>query len=146
MVRRLVITWVFNVVALYVASGLLSGLSYGSHSWALFGAALVFTLVSVFFRPVLAILSIPLIIATLGLFYLLINVFMLYLTHWIVAEFTIASVWWALLAALIISAVNVMLQALFGRPSKHARVAFWVVRRRRWLLEVAGMSVGRPRA
>ncbi len=111
MIRRLAITWVFNTVALFVASWLLSGLSYGSDWWALLIAALVFTLVNFFLKPVLTILSIPFIIVTLGLFYLLINVFMLYLTHWIVPTFTIASFWWALLAALIISVINAVLRS-----------------------------------
>jgi putative membrane protein len=120
-IRRLAIRWAFNTVALFVATWLLSGLSYGSDWWALLVAGLVFTLVTLLLRPVLAFLSIPLIIATLGIFYLLINVFMLYLTHWIVPQFTIASFWWALLAAVIVSAVNGILNVCIGRPGKRAR-------------------------
>jgi putative membrane protein len=116
MIRRLAITWVFNTVALFVATWLLSGLSYGSDWWALLLAALVFTLVNFFLKPVLAILSIPFIIVTLGIFYLLINVLMLYLTHWIVPQFTIATFWWAVLAAIIISVVNGILHVFFGPP------------------------------
>jgi putative membrane protein len=114
--RRLGITWAFNTVALLVATWLLSGLSYGSDWWALLVAGLVFTLVSLFLKPVLAVLSIPFIIVTFGVFYLLINVLMLYLTHWIVPQFTIATFWWALLAAIIVSAVNGILHMFFGRP------------------------------
>jgi putative membrane protein len=136
--RRLAITWVFNLVALLVATWLLSGLSYGGDRWALLGAALVFTLVNVFVRPVLALLSIPLILATLGGFYVLINVFMLYLTHWVVGRFTIGSFWWALLAALIISVLNGLLHVLFGRPGRYgARAGVWLWRRRRELRERA---------
>jgi putative membrane protein len=131
MLRRLAITWAFNAVALFIATWLLSGLSYGNDWWALLSAAVVFTLVNVFFRPLLALLSIPLILATLGGFYLLINVFMLYLTHWLVPRFTIASFWWALLAAMIVGVVNGALHALFGRPSRRAGVALWLFRRRR---------------
>jgi len=116
--RRLLIRWAFNTVALFVATWLLSGLSYGSDWWALLGAGLVFTLVSLFVKPVLAFLSIPLIVVTLGIFYLLINVLMLYLTHWIVPQFTIATFWWALLAAIIVSAVNGILNASLGSPRK----------------------------
>lgn len=113
---RLAITWVFNTVALFVATWLLSGLSYGSDWWALLIAGLVFTLANFFLKPVLAILSIPLIVFTFGIFYLLINVFMLYLTHWIVGQFTIATFWWAVLASIIISSVNGILHMFFGRP------------------------------
>jgi putative membrane protein len=113
---RLGIMWIFNVVALFVATWLLSGLSYGHDWWALLIAALVFTLANFFLKPVLTILSIPLIIVTLGVFYLLINVFMLYLTHWIVHQFTIASFWWALAAAIIVSVVNAILRGVVSRP------------------------------
>ncbi|MGC2374891.1 MAG: phage holin family protein [Solirubrobacteraceae bacterium] len=116
MTRRLAITWAFNTVALFVATWLLSGLSYGSDWWALLIAGLVFTLVSFFLKPVLAVLSIPFIIVTFGIFYFLINVFMLYLTHWLVSQFTIVSFWWAALAAIIISAVNGVLHVFFGNP------------------------------
>jgi putative membrane protein len=116
MIPQLAITWVFNTIALFVATWLLSGLSYGDDWWALLIAGLVFTLVNYFLKPVLAILSIPFIIVTLGIFYLLINVFMLYLTHWIVPQFTIATFWWAVLASIIISAVNGLLHAFLGRP------------------------------
>ena len=47
---------------------------------------------------------------------------MLYLTHWIVPQFTIASFWWAALAAIIISAVNGLLHMFFGDPREHATV------------------------
>ena len=103
-------------VALFVATWLLSGLSYGNDWWAPLVAGLVFTLVNFFLKPVLAILSIPFIIVTLGIFYFLINVFMLYLTHWIVPQFTIESFWWAALAAMIISVVNGILHMFFGNP------------------------------
>jgi len=118
MIRPLAITWVFNTVALFVATWLLSGLSYGSDWWVLLVAGLVFTLVNFFLKPVLTILSIPFIVVTLGIFYFLINVFMLYLTHWIVPQFTIATFWWAVLAAIIVSAVNGILHAFFGRPGE----------------------------
>jgi putative membrane protein len=116
MARQLSITWLFNTVALFVATWLLSGLSYGSDWWALLVAGLVFTIVNFFVKPVLAVLSIPFIVVTFGIFYFLINVLMIYLTHWIVPQFTIATFWWAALAAVIVSAVNGILHVLFGNP------------------------------
>jgi len=109
--------WAFNTVALFVATWLLPGLSYGSDWWVLLIAGLVFTLVNFFLKPVLAVLSIPFIIVTLGIFYFLINVLMLYLTHWIVPQFTIATFWWAVLAAIIVSAINWALRAIFERAT-----------------------------
>lgn len=57
-------------------------------------------------KPVLTILSIPFIVVTLGLFYFLLNVFMLYVTSWVVADFQIRTFWWGVLAAIIVSVVN----------------------------------------
>ena len=121
MLPKLAIAWVFNTVALFVAAWLLSGLSYGTDWWALLIAGLVFTLVNTFLKPLLAVLSIPFIVLTFGIFYFLINVLMLYLTHWIVPQFTIASFWWAALAAIIVSAVNGILHVFFGSPRDFGR-------------------------
>ncbi|NLT07693.1 MAG: phage holin family protein [Solirubrobacterales bacterium] len=113
----LLIRWVFNVVALFVATWILSGISYGDQWWTLLIAAAVFTVVNFWVKPVLAILSIPFIIVTLGLFYFLINVLMLYVTSWIVPDFQIDTFWWACLAAIIVSLVNWLLAALL--PDRH---------------------------
>jgi putative membrane protein len=107
--QKLLVRWVCNVVALFVAAWILSGISYGDQWWTLFIAAAVFTIVNAWVKPVLAVLSIPFIVLTLGLFYFLINVLMLYLTDWIVPDFEIRTFWWAVLAAIIVSIVNGLL-------------------------------------
>ena len=106
---KLLVRWVCNVVALFVAAWILSGVSYGDQWWTLFIAAAVFTLVNAWVKPVLAVLSIPFIVVTLGLFYFLINVLMLYVTDWIVPDFEIRTFWWGVLAAIIVSIVNGLL-------------------------------------
>jgi putative membrane protein len=105
-VREFGIRWLCNVVALFVAAWILAGISYGDQWWTLFIAAAVFTLINAWVKPILAILSIPFIILTLGLFYFLINVLMLYITDWVVPDFEIRTFWWAVLAAIIVSLVN----------------------------------------
>jgi len=121
MLERLAVRWAFNVAALFVAAWLLSGISYGDSWWSLLIAAIVFTLANAFVKPVLAVLSIPFIVLTLGIFYFLINVLMLYLTDWLVNDFAIRSFWWAVLGAIIVSAVNGILHAIFGDPTKPDR-------------------------
>lgn len=120
MLVLLAFTWVFNTVALFIATWLLAGLSYGKAGWELLLAALVFTLVNFAVKPVLTVLSIPFIVVTLGLFYFLLNILMLYLTSWIVPQFTIATFWWGALAAIIVSLVNWVLHMAFGRPREIA--------------------------
>ena len=69
----------------------------------------MFTVVNAWVKPILAFLSIPFIVVTLGLFYFLINVLMLYVTDWVVPDFEIETFWWGVLAAIIVSVVNGLL-------------------------------------
>ncbi len=114
--RALIIRWVSNVAALYVAAWLLSGVTYGDKWWSLLIAAAVFTVVNAWVKPVVAVLSIPFIVVTLGVFYFLINVLMLYVTDWLVADFEIGTFWWGVLGAIIVSAVNGVLHPLLPDP------------------------------
>jgi putative membrane protein len=123
MLERLAVRWAFNVAALFVAAWLLSGISYGDSWWSLLIAGIVFTVVNAFVKPILAILSIPFIIVTLGIFYFLINVLMLYITDWIVNDFEIKTFWWAVLGAIIVSIVNGILHMLFGDPGEQRQRA-----------------------
>jgi putative membrane protein len=118
---KLLVRWVCNVIALFVAAWILSGISYGDQWWTLFIAAAVFTLVNAWVKPVLAVLSIPFIVVTLGLFYFLINVFMLYLTDWIVPDFEIKTFWWAVLAAVIVSIINGVLSMVMPDDDRQAQ-------------------------
>ena len=108
----LLVRWASNVVALFVAAWLLSGVDYGDQWWTLLIAAAVFTLVNALVKPIVAVLSIPFIVVTLGLFYFLINVLMLYVTDWLVTDFEIETFWWGALAAIIVSFVNSVLHRL----------------------------------
>jgi putative membrane protein len=107
--RRILVTWLFNLIALFVASGILAGIDYGDSEWALVLAALVFSLANIYVRPVLRVLAFPLIIVTLGIALFLINLLMLYLTDWIVDDFEIETFWWGVLGAIIVSLVNALM-------------------------------------
>jgi putative membrane protein len=126
MASPLIARWAFNVVALFVASWVLSGVTYGDQWWTLLIAGIVFTLVNMFVKPILTVLSIPFIVVTLGLFYFVLNILMLYLTDWIVPDFEIRTFWWGVLAAIIVSVVNWLLHQLFGEPGerKHEAPAY----------------------
>ena len=120
--RGFAIRWVSNVIALFVAAWILSGITYGDQWWTLFIAAAVFTFVNMWVKPLLTVLSIPFIIFTLGLFYLLINVLMLYVIDWVVPDFEIRTFWWGALAAIIVSIVNGLLHPLLPDPRERRRV------------------------
>src|SRR5436190_1236703 len=118
MANALIARYASNVVALFVAAWVLDGVTYGDSWWSLLIAAAVFTIVNVFVKPILAILSIPFIVVTLGLFYFLINILMLYLTDWIVPDFELDTFWWAALAAIIVSIINWIMRMLLPVPAE----------------------------
>jgi putative membrane protein len=113
---RFLVRWAANAVALYVAAALLAGIAYGDSGWTLVVAAAVFTLVNMWLRPVVRLLSLPFIILTLGLFLFVVNVLMLYVTDWLVPEFEIHSFGAGLLGAIVVSVVNWALNALIPGP------------------------------
>ena len=120
MLRRILITWAFNLVALWVAALILSGIDYDGFG-VLVVASLVFSLVNIFVRPLVILFTLPLVIITLGIALFFINLFMLYLTSWIVDDFTIDTFWWAILATIIVWLVNMILEALFERDERRRR-------------------------
>ena len=113
MLRRILITWAFNLVALWVAALILSGIDYDGFG-VLVVASLVFSLVNIFVRPLVIFFTLPLVIITLGIALFFINLFMLYLTSWIVDDFTIDTFWWAFLATIIVWLVNMILESVLG--------------------------------
>jgi len=118
--RRFLITWAFNFVALWVAALILSGIDYDGIG-VLIVASLVFSVVNIFVRPLIILFTLPLVLLTLGLALFFINLLMLYLTSWIVDDFTIDSFWWAVLATIIIWLVNSVLEAFFGEDLQNRR-------------------------
>jgi len=69
-----------NAAALWVATQLVSGITYTGDGVSLLGVALVFGVLNVLIKPVLFLLSLPFVILTLGLFTLVLNALMLLLT------------------------------------------------------------------
>ena len=118
MLRRLAVTWLFNIVALWVAAEILSGIGYDDNEWVLVLAALVFSLANIFIRPLVILFTLPLVILTLGIALFFVNLLMLYLTSWVVDEFTVDSFGAAILATIIIWIVNMVLAALFNRDAR----------------------------
>jgi putative membrane protein len=119
--RRFLVTWFFNIIAIWVAAELLADISYGDNEWVLVLAALVFSLVNIFVKPLVILFTLPLVILTLGLALFFVNLLMLYLTSWVVDDFTVDSFGEAILATIIIWVVNTVLEALFSREERQQR-------------------------
>ena len=120
MIAELALRFVGNLAALWLASEIFDEMTYGDSFWVLVAAAVVFTIVNWIVKPIVAILSIPLIILTLGVAYFFVNVLMLLLTDWVVPDFEAGGFWTLVGATIIIWLVNVVIAAFFrdvGRSS-----------------------------
>jgi putative membrane protein len=110
--RHFVFRWAITTVAVMVASSLIHGIRYDTVA-ALIGAALLLGILNAFVRPVLLLLSAPLILLTLGFFILILNGLMLYLVPSIVIGFHVDSFGSAFWGAIVISLVSWLLSAFF---------------------------------
>ena len=112
---KFILRWAINAIALYLAVLILPGIDLRSDLVSILWLALIFGLVNALFRPLIQILTCPLIILTLGLFTLVINTFLFWLTSVIGNAFGFGltiddPVWWnAFLGGLIVSIVSVVM-------------------------------------
>jgi uncharacterized membrane protein YvlD (DUF360 family) len=111
---RLLISWFLTATALWVAAAILPGVHVEGVWGALVVAAVVAALNAVL-PPLVAALRLPFMLVLGFLLVLALNAFVLKLASDVVENaFTVDSFWWALLAALVVAAVSVVLQAVFG--------------------------------
>ncbi len=124
--RKLILRWIINAVALWAAAELVPGITYEGGWLVLAGVAVIFGLMNALIRPVLKFLTCPLIILTLGLFTLVINAVMLWFASavagWLGLGFHVADFTAAFLGGIIVSAVSIVLSLLvFDEDRRHSR-------------------------
>ena len=108
---RIAIAMAINAVALWVADLLFDSMSIHGF-WSYFLAALVLAIANAIIKPILTILTLPLIIVTLGLFLLVINIAMIGLAEWIAPNFSIDGFWTYVGVVVILWLVNWIADAL----------------------------------
>ncbi|NUS42898.1 MAG: phage holin family protein [Mycobacteriaceae bacterium] len=113
-----------NMVAIWLAARWVDGIRIATGDYddaqhtilVLLGIAVVFALVNALIKPLVKLLSLPLVVLTLGLFLLVVNALMLKLTAWITEStkygLRIEDFWPAILGAVIITLVNWVLGML----------------------------------
>ena len=124
---KFILRWVINAVALYAAVVLVPGItmqSTGAQRWIAFVVlGLIFGLLNALLRPLIVLLTCPLIILTLGLGTLLINTFMFYLTGVVGTQFgwgfTVNGFLPAFLGGLVVSVVSIILSLLLKEEMSH---------------------------
>jgi putative membrane protein len=118
---RLIVGWLVNVLAIFVASKIFSSVSYGDELWVLALAGAVLALANHIVRPIVILLALPAVIVTLGIALFFINALMLYLTEKIIPPFEVGGFWEILGATLIIWAVNVIVHGILGSERERGR-------------------------
>ena len=117
---RLVVAWAINAAALWVADALWDGVRI--HGWGAFliGAA-VLGIANTVIKPLLALLTLPLIIVTLGFAYLAINIAMVALAEWIAPSFSIDGFWTYVGVVAVVWAVNWIGREIVDRVEEGTR-------------------------
>jgi putative membrane protein len=121
---RFLIRLLINAAALWVATRIVTGVTFSGDAVYLFLVALVFGLLNALVRPVLKLLTCPLLILTLGLFTFVINGLILWLTSALSDRlgfgFHVVGFWAAFWGALVVSIVSVLLSLLIPDPGEPA--------------------------
>ncbi|MCK5133639.1 MAG: phage holin family protein [Candidatus Sabulitectum sp.] len=107
-------SFIIAALVLYLTSLILGNRMVFSGFWGIIITAGVIGLLNFFVAPVIALLTCPLQILTLGLARFLISGLMIVLASHFLSNFEIASYWWAVLAAVVISILTSAVENLFG--------------------------------
>jgi len=122
---RLLLTVLTGAGGLAIAAWIFDGISIGGATRndqlvTLLVVAAIFGVVNAFVRPIVAVLSIPFYILTLGLFFLVVNALMLMLTSWLAGlvrvPFHVDGFWTAVFGGLVISIVSAVIGLLLPEP------------------------------
>jgi putative membrane protein len=124
--QRLLLRWLISSLAIFAATWLVPGIVFSGPGWQIGVVALVFGLLNALLRPLIYLLTCPLVLLTLGLFGLVINAVMLALTSALAdqlgIQFHVAGFWPAFFGGLVISVVTTLLSALAGDTHVKLRI------------------------
>jgi putative membrane protein len=120
--RALLVKWACLALAVWATTALLSGVRVDGGAGTYLLVAAVFATVNVILGTIVRLLTLPLILVTLGLFAIVINASMLLVTDWLMDSFDVDGLGTAVLAALIISVVGAVLELVL-QPVAYPREA-----------------------
>ena len=124
--RSVVLKWLITSLAIFAAIYLVPGIHFTGPGWQLGIIAAIFSMVNLLLRPILMLITCPMIILTLGLFSVAINALMLMLTAnvaiYLGIEYSIDSFTTAFIGALVISLTSLILNKFAGEGSVRVEV------------------------
>jgi putative membrane protein len=124
--RSVILKWLITSLAIFAAIYLVPGIHFTGPGWQLGIIAAIFSVVNLLLRPILTLITCPMIILTLGLFSVAINALMLMLTAnvaiYLGIEYSIDSFTAAFIGALVISFTSLILNMLAGEGNVRVEV------------------------
>lgn len=112
---KMLVRILLNGLGLWAASQLLSGIHYSGDLWYLLLAGCVIGLVNLLVRPLVTLLSLPFVVLTFGLFFLVINGVMFWLVDKLLAGLRVDSFLWAIAGGLFLAVWNLLLRSLLDK-------------------------------
>lgn len=123
--KGIILRTLITVLGLFLASGLISGVTITGTSSFIF-AAIVLGLVNAFIRPVALLLTLPITLVTLGLFLFVVNAAMFGLVAWMLDGFYVAGFWSAVFGSIVVS-ITATISSWYIGPD--GRFEVYVIRR-----------------
>jgi putative membrane protein len=102
-----------NGLGLWAAAQLLPGVHYQGDLWSLLIAGCVLGLVNLLVRPLITLLSLPLLLVTFGLFYLVLNGFLFWLVDRLLDDLAVDGFLWAIAGGFFLAVWNLVLGKIF---------------------------------
>lgn len=109
------IRWISNSLGLFIAAKLFNLVDYQNQLSAIIIGGLVLAVLNALIKPILVVFTLPAIALTLGIFMIIINGLMVYLTSLIYQPMQIVSFWAAILVGIVIGLVNYIVTIIAGR-------------------------------
>jgi putative membrane protein len=125
--RRWVLQWLITSLAIFAAFSLVPGITFSGNGYEIGIIAMIYSVINLLIRPVLTLITCPMIILTLGMFTVIINGVLLLITadlaKYFGIDFQIETFFTALIGAVVISLTTFVLNLLSGENNVHVHIA-----------------------
>lgn len=124
--RRITLQWLITTLAVFAAMYLVPGITFDGPGWQLGIIAMIFSVINQLLKPVLLLMTCPMVVLTLGLFTVIINAILLLITAYFAdflgINFAIDTFTTAIFGALVVSFTTLLLNLLSGEGNVRVHV------------------------
>ena len=124
--RRYILQWLITSLAIFTAFSLVPGITFSGNGYEIGIIAMIYSVINLLIRPILTLITCPMIILTLGMFTVIINGVLLLVTadlaKYFGIDFQIETFFTALIGAVVISLTTFVLNLLSGSNNVKVRI------------------------